>query len=104
MEAVILTGGKQYLVKEGDVLEVEKIDASKGKSVTFKEVLLLIDGEEITIGTPFIKKARVKAEVVDQKKGRKVISFRYRRRKSSKRKKGHRQSLTVLKIVEITPA
>ena len=104
MEAVILTGGKQYLVKEGDVLEVEKIDASKGKSVTFKEVLLLIDGEEITIGTPFIKKARVKAEVVDQKKGRKVISFKYRRRKSSKRKKGHRQSLTVLKIVEITPA
>ena len=104
MEAVVVTGGKQYLVKPGDILEVEKLDTEAGKKVTLSEVLLVTDGKDTTVGTPFVKKAKVKAEVVEQKQGKKVVSFRYNRRKQYKRTVGHRQKLTVLKILDITPA
>ncbi|UWR23965.1 50S ribosomal protein L21 [Sulfitobacter sp. S190] len=101
MFAVLKTGGKQYKVQAGDMLRVERIAASAGEKVQFNEVLML-GGDEVTVGAPLIEDAGVQAEVVDQIKGEKVIHFVKRRRKhSSKRTKGHRQKLTLLKITDI---
>ena len=101
MFAVIKTGGKQYKVSKGQILVLEKLACHKGKKVQFNEVLLL-GGEDNIVGAPVINDAGVQAEVIDQIRGPKVVSFVKRRRKSSsKRKKGHRQSLTVVKITDI---
>ncbi len=101
MFAVIKTGGKQYKVHSGDTLRVEKLVADAGETVQFNEVLML-GGDAPVIGAPMIDGAAVQAEVVDQIKGDKVIHFVKRRRKhSSKRTKGHRQKLTLVKITEI---
>ena len=101
MFAVLKTGGKQYKVQAGDMLRVERIAASAGETVQFNEVLML-GGDSPVVGAPMIEDAGVQAEVVDQIKGEKVIHFVKRRRKhSSKRTKGHRQKLTLLKITEI---
>ena len=101
MFAVIKTGGKQYKVSKGQVLVLEKLGCHKGTKVQFNEVLLL-GGENNIVGAPVINDAGVQAEVLDQIRGPKVVSFVKRRRKSSsKRKKGHRQSLTVVKITDI---
>lgn len=101
MFAVIKTGGKQYKVHSGDTLRVEKLIADAGETVQFNEVLML-GGDTPVIGAPMIEGAAVQAEVVDQIKGEKVIHFVKRRRKhSSKRTKGHRQKLTLVKITEI---
>ncbi len=98
MFAVLKTGGKQYKVQPGDVLRVEKLAANAGDKVQFNEILM-VGG---TIGTPFVAGAGVQAEVIDQIKGDKVIHFVKRRRKhSSKRTKGHRQSLTLLRVTDI---
>lgn len=101
MFAVIKTGGKQYKVASGDMLRVERIAASAGETVQFNDVLML-GGDAPQVGAPLIEDAAVQAEVVDQIKGEKVIHFVKRRRKhSSKRTKGHRQKLTLVKITEI---
>ncbi|MDD9722738.1 50S ribosomal protein L21 [Sulfitobacter sp. PR48] len=101
MFAVIKTGGKQYKVASGDMLRVERIAASAGETVQFNDVLML-GGDSPQVGAPLIEDAAVQAEVVDQIKGEKVIHFVKRRRKhSSKRTKGHRQKLTLVKITEI---
>jgi large subunit ribosomal protein L21 len=101
MFAVLKTGGKQYKVQAGDMLRVERIAASAGETVQFNEVLML-GGDDPQVGAPMIEDAGVQAEVVDQIKGEKVIHFVKRRRKhSSKRTKGHRQKLTLVKITEI---
>ncbi|MFT6674213.1 MAG: large subunit ribosomal protein L21 [Sulfitobacter sp.] len=101
MFAVIKTGGKQYKVQSGDMLRVERIAASAGEKIQFNDVLML-GGDTPTVGAPLIEDAGVQAEVVDQIKGDKVIHFVKRRRKhSSKRTKGHRQKLTLVKITEI---
>ena len=101
MFAVIKTGGKQYKVASGDMLRVERIAADAGETVLFNEVLML-GGDSPQVGVPLIDGAGVEAEVVDQIKGEKVIHFVKRRRKhSSKRTKGHRQKLTLVKIGEI---
>ena len=101
MFAVLKTGGKQYKVQAGDMLRVERIAASAGETVQFNEVLML-GGDNPTVGAPMIEDAGVQAEVVDQIKGEKVINFVKRRRKhSSKRTKGHRQKLTLVKITDI---
>ena len=101
MFAVLKTGGKQYKVQAGDMLRVERIAASAGETVQFNEVLML-GGDNPKVGAPMIEDAGVQAEVVDQIKGEKVIHFVKRRRKhSSKRTKGHRQKLTLVKITEI---
>ncbi len=98
MFAVLKTGGKQYKVASGDVLRVEKLAASAGDTVQFNDVLMVGD----TIGTPFVAGAGVQAEVIDQIKGEKLIHFVKRRRKhSSKRTKGHRQQLTLLRVTDI---
>ena len=101
MFAVIKTGGKQYKVQSGDMLRVERLAADAGETVQFNEVLML-GGDSPVVGSPMVEDAGVQAEVVDQIKGDKVIHFVKRRRKhSSKRTKGHRQKLTLVKIGEI---
>ena len=101
MFAVLKTGGKQYKVAKSDILTVEKLAADAGEAVQFNEVLML-GGDKVTVGAPFVAGAAVQAEVLEQKKGPKTISFKKRRRKhSSQRKKGHRQHLTVVKVTDI---
>lgn len=102
MYAIIKTGGKQYRVQAGDVLEVELLDGEKGKEIALNEVLLVADGEKIAVGKPTVAGARVTAEVVEaDKKGDKVIAFKFRRREGYHRKRGIRPHHTVLKIKEI---
>lgn len=101
MFAVLKTGGKQYKVQAGDMLRVEKLAANAGETIQFNDVLML-GGDAVVVGAPFVAGAAVQAEVVDQIKGDKVIHFVKRRRKhSSKRTKGHRQQLTLVKITEV---
>jgi large subunit ribosomal protein L21 len=99
--AVIQTGGKQYRVAEGDVIDVEKLEVEPGTDATFSEVLLVSNGSDITVGSPLIAGASVVAEVVDQHKDEKVIAFKYKRRKGYHRTVGHRRQLTKLKIKSI---
>ncbi len=101
MYAIIEVGGKQYAVQEGDIIEVEKQDVAAGDDMSLKNVLLVSDDTEVKVGRPYVKGADVKAEVLDQTKGKKLVSFKYRRRKSSDWKKGHRQQLTRIKITKI---
>ncbi|WP_159810469.1 50S ribosomal protein L21 [Litoreibacter roseus] len=101
MFAVLKTGGKQYKVAAGDILRVEKLDATAGEKVQFNEVLML-GGDNPVMGVPLVDDAGVQAEVIDQIKGEKVIHFVKRRRKhGSKRTKGHRQQLTLLRVTDI---
>ena len=104
MYAVIKTGGKQYKVASGDVILVEKLDGEAGASVTLAEVLMIGDGANITVGAPTVKGASVAAEVVGQEKADKVIIFKKNRRHNYRRKRGHRQKLTALKITGINAA
>lgn len=100
--AVIKTGGKQYRVAEGDILDVEKLDVEAGASTRFEEVLLVSNGSNLSIGAPFIAGAAVTAEVVEEYKDEKVIAFKFRRRKGYHRTVGHRRRLTRLKITSIS--
>ncbi len=101
MYAVIKTGGKQYRVAANDTLRVEKIAGEKGATVEFNEVLMVGGDGAAKIGTPTVSGAKVTAEVVEQGRADKVIAFKKRRRKNSRRKRGHRQELTTVKIREI---
>ncbi len=103
MYAVINTGGKQYRVKEGDVLDVEKLGVEQGGTVVFDRVLLIEDEGKVLIGTPVVAGAAVKAEVVSNFKGEKVLIFKKKRRKQYRRTKGHRQQLAKVRIVKIYP-
>ena len=102
--AVIRTGGKQYRVTPNAVLTVEKLEAEPGGTVTFKEVLALGGDGNLTLGAPTVAGARVTATVLEQTRADKVIIFRKKRRQNYRRKKGHRQDLTVLRIAEIAAA
>jgi len=99
--AVIKTGGKQYIIKPGDRLKVEKIEGEVGDMVEIKEVLLVKTDKEIKIGTPLVENAKVKAFIVEQGKAPKVIVFKKKPKKGYKRKKGHRQLYTTIEIREI---
>ena len=101
MFAVIKTGGKQYRVAANDVVTIEKLDVEAGSTVEFTEVLVVGEGADAAIGAPFVKGASVKAEVVEQTRGKKVIAFKKRRRQNSKRTRGHRQHHTVVRITDI---
>lgn len=101
MFAVIKTGGKQYRVSPSQLLKVEKVAGNAGEVVEFKEVLIVGEGDKTTIGTPVIADALVTAEVVEQARAPKVIAFKKRRRQNSKRIRGHRQELTIVRISEI---
>lgn len=100
MYAVIRTGGKQYRVAPEDVIEIEKVAGEAGEIVQFGEVLML-GGDKPQVGTPLIDGASVAAEVLEQKRGEKIIVFKKKRRKNYRRKKGHRQHLTAVRITEI---
>jgi len=102
MYAVIATGGKQYRVQQGETLHVEKLEAEAGKTVEFTDVLLVADGENVKVGAPHVAGAKVTAEVVGNGRGEKLIVYKYRRRKGYRRKNGHRQPFTALKITGIT--
>ncbi len=102
MYAVIKTGGKQYRVAANDVLEIEKVAGDAGAKVEFNEVLMVGGDAGAKIGAPFLAGAKVTAEVVEQGRGPKVIAFKKRRRKNSRRKRGHRQDLTTVKITGIS--
>ena len=100
--AVIKTGGRQYRVSEGDTIDVDLLDAEVGKATTFGEVLLHADGDKLTHGDPLISGAKVTAEVVEQRKDKKVVAFKFKRRKGYHRTVGHRRKLTRVKIKSIT--
>ena len=101
MFAVIKTGGKQYRVVAEDVLTLEKLAGEAGDTIQFNEVMMIGVGADAAIGAPFVEGASVLAEVVDHSRARKVIAFKKRRRKNSKRKRGHRQDLTIVRITGI---
>ena len=101
MYAVVKTGGKQYRVTKDDTILVEKLDADEGQIVTLTDVMLLGDGDKVTVGNPVIANASVEAQVVNQTRGPKIIIFRRKRRKNHRRTQGHRQDLTLLKITHI---
>ncbi|MBY0529548.1 MAG: 50S ribosomal protein L21 [Rhabdochlamydiaceae bacterium] len=100
MYAIIETGGKQYRVEKGDVIDVERLDAETGK-VEFKNVLFLNDGSAVKIGSPHLANSVVKAEFLGEFRGPKVIAFKYKRRKPFRRKVGHRQKYARVKITDI---
>ncbi len=101
MFAIIKTGGKQYRVREGDVLSVEKIPAGADQKIFFNQVLLITNDKETVIGTPLIEKAAVRAKIVGDFKDEKVLVFKKKRRKQYRRTRGHRQELTRVRIVRI---
>ena len=100
MKAVIMTGGKQYTVSEGDVLYIEKLEAEAEATVKF-EVLAVLDGENSKIGTPVVEGASVEAKVLKSGKAKKVIVFKYKAKKNEKKKQGHRQPYTKVEITKI---
>ncbi len=102
MFAVIKTGGKQYSVAADDVITVMTLAGEPGDTVSFGDVLMLAGDGEARLGAPFIEGARVIGEIVEQTRGPKVIAFKKRRRQNSKRKRGHRQDLTVVKITAVS--
>jgi large subunit ribosomal protein L21 len=102
MYAVIKTGGKQYTVEEGDVLKIELLPDDVGKEIKFEEVLMLADGDKITLGAPFVAKAVVKAEVMDHGRHKKVTIIKFRRRKHHMKRMGHRQYYSQVKIIAIS--
>ncbi len=102
MYAVVKTGGKQYKVKEGDIFRVEKLPGEIGTEIAFEDVLMISDGENVQVGTPCLDNVTVKGTVVEQGQAKKIIVFKYKRRKRYRRKQGHRQQFTTIKVDSIT--
>ncbi len=100
MFAIIKTGGKQYKVSEGDVIKVEKIEAQSGDKIEFDQVLM-VAGDDVKVGSPVVEGAKVQAEVLDQKKDKKIVIFKFKAKKNYRKKKGHRQPYTLVKIEKI---
>ncbi len=101
MYAVVNTGGKQYKVREGEILRVEKIAGEIGSPVSFDKVLMFSDGETVSIGTPVLDDVKVSGHIIEQGKAKKIIVFKYKKRKRYRRKQGHRQQFTAVKIDNI---
>jgi len=99
--AIIRTGGRQFRVAEGDTLDVDLLDVEPGKTATFGDVLLFADGKDLTHGNPLVSGAKVTAEVLEQRKDKKLVAFKYKRRKGYHRTVGHRRKLTHIKIKTI---
>ncbi len=100
-EAVILVGGKQYIVNEGEILDVEKLENSPGERIVLDKVLLVATDDKVLVGRPYLREVNVQAQVLEHLKGKKVVNFKYSPKKDSKRKKNHRQLLTRIKILDI---
>ena len=101
MYAVVATGGKQYKVREGQILRVEKIPGDVGAAISFDKVLIYSDGEAIDIGQPVLENVAVTGHIIEQGKAKKILVFKYKRRKRYRRKQGHRQQYTAVKIDSI---
>ena len=101
MYAIVKTGGKQYRVREGSLLNVEKLSAEPGTEIVLNKVLAIGAGEELQIGQPYVATAQVNCEVVEQKRGKKIVIFKHKKRKDYRRKAGHRQDFTKLKVTGI---
>ncbi len=101
MIAVVRTGGKQYIVKAGDKIKVEKLDGEIGNTITLSDVLLISDDQDTQVGRPQVEGASIEAKILNQGRSRKVIIFKYKRKKRERTKKGHRQHFTELEIVGI---
>ncbi|RLD99648.1 MAG: 50S ribosomal protein L21 [Aquificota bacterium] len=101
MFAIVETGGKQYRVAPGDVIQVEKLPVEEGAQVELEKVLFLAQDDGVKVGAPYLEGARVKAQVLRHGKGRKIIVMKFKKRKNYRRKRGHRQLFTELKITEI---
>lgn len=101
MYAIIKTGGKQYVVREGDVLRVEKLDVEEGADIAFDEVLAIGQDDGLKVGTPVVEGAKVEAKVIKHGKGKKVIVFKYKPKKNYRKKQGHRQPYTEVQISKI---
>ncbi|MBQ9336326.1 MAG: 50S ribosomal protein L21 [Lentisphaeria bacterium] len=101
MYAVFASGGKQFKVQEQDIVTVERLAGEAGAKVTFTEVLAVGEGADLKLGTPFVEGAKVEGEIVEQFRGSKLIAFKMKRRKGYRRRKGHRQELTKVKITAI---
>jgi len=98
MYAVVATGGKQYKVQEGEILRIEKLTGEIGSQVAFDQVLMLSDGENVKVGQPVLEGVQVKGHIIEQGKHKKILVFKYKRRKRYRRKQGHRQPFTAVKI------
>ncbi len=101
MNAVIVTGGKQYSVKEGEIVYIEKLDCEAGETITFDQVLAVVDGENSKFGTPTVEGAKVEAKVVKNGRGKKIVVYKYRPKKDSQNHQGHRQPYTKVQIEKI---
>jgi large subunit ribosomal protein L21 len=101
MYAVVKSGGKQYKVQEGETFRVEKLPGEVGAEITFNDVLMFSDGETVQVGTPVLDNVTVKGTVVEQGQAKKILVFKYKRRKRYRRKQGHRQPYTAIKVDSI---
>ena len=101
MNAIIVTGGKQYKVAEGDVLYIEKLPNEAGDKITFDKVLAVLDGDKATFGKPVVEGAKVEANVVKNGKGKKILVFKYKPKKNYRRRQGHRQPYTKVEITKV---
>jgi large subunit ribosomal protein L21 len=104
MYAVVETGGRQYRVQQGETIDVERLPGEVGTTLALQPVLMVGEGTEVTLGTPTVANARVEAQIVAHKRGKKLVVFKYKRRKNYRRKYGHRQALTSLHITNIQTA
>ena len=102
MQAIIVTGGKQYKVSEGDILFIEKLEAEAGQTITFDQVLAVMDGDNATFGAPTVEGASVEATVVKNGKGKKIRIFKYTPKKGYRKRQGHRQPYTKVEIAKIS--
>jgi large subunit ribosomal protein L21 len=102
MYAIIRVGSDQYKVSEGDIIEVDRLQEDVGKKIKLEDVLMVSDGKDVKVGQPKVSGAKVEAEIMEETMDDKVVSFKYRRRKASALKKGHRTKLTALRIKKIT--
>ena len=101
MYAIVDSGGKQYKVQEGEILRVEKLTGEVGDSVSFDRILMFSDGENVNVGTPLLEDVAVNGHIVEQGKAKKIIVFKYKRRKRYRRKRGHRQQFTAVRVDSI---
>ena len=104
MYAVVKSGGKQYKIQEGEIFRVEKLPGEVGAEITFDDVLMVSDGETVQVGTPLLANVTVKGTVVEQGQAKKILVFKYKRRKRYRRKQGHRQQYSLIRVQEIVGA
>ena len=104
LSAVIETGGKQYKVKEGDIIQVERLEKNPGDDISFDQVLLVTGEDKTKVGNPILKEAKVLGKLIKEFRGEKLIAFKYRRRKNYRRKVGHRQRYSLVKIESVQVA